>query len=284
MANELTTSTKNALGFPTGDGPDPFAKAAKDMGGTHAQFLRFDGNNGDYTYGPDEDKKELDHGDQIACNMATFKRGWICWKNGEVADEIMVEVIAGEPPAASTLKDHGPYQKYDDGTEDGWQEQASVEFRGLENGELFLFKVSSKGARRSMSALLDSFAKVYRQKPNQVPVIEIGATSFEPKVGKGDGPKKKVGKKYAPNLKIVGWIPADEFLALAAQADAATTQDSSGENAPSGEDDPKNYTEQTTTAPAPAPEPEPEAVAEPVAAEERVTPPPAAAGRRAKRF
>jgi len=279
MAQELTTAQSTALGFPIGgDGPDPFARAAKEMGGTRANFLKFDGNNGDYTYGPDDDKKELEHGDQLACNMATFKRGWICWKEGEVADEVMVPVVEGEPPAAATLKDHGPYASYDDGSEDGWTEQASVEFRDLESGMLFLFKVSSRGAKRAMSALLQDFSKVYRQKLNQVPVIEIGATSFEPKVGKGDGPKKKVGKKYAPSLKIVGWVPAAEFLELAAKGDAAAAEEAPAEQpaGDSGAEDPSNY--QT--------EPAAEPVAEPVAKEDRVTPPTAAptSARRNKRF
>jgi hypothetical protein len=285
--NALTKATTTALGFSMSDGPDPFATAAKEMGGTRANFLAFSGDNGDYTYGPKDDKKELEHGTQLACNFGgSFKRGFICWKESEVVDEQMALVASGEVIAESDLKDHSPYEKYEDGSEDGWVEQASIEVRNLDTGELFLFKVTNSSSRRAMGGLAAEFGKVYRQKPNQVPVIEIDAVSFEPKLKGKDGKasNKKVGKKYAPVLKIVGWIPAEEFLALAEQGDAAAAAAEKGEEAP-----PPATTKATAEAENPANYEQAEAVvAEPVAKEDRVVVPPQAdvpvAGRRAKRF
>lgn len=280
--NALTPATTNALGFPI-DGPDPFAAAAAEMGAINGHFLTFDGNEGKFEYGPKDDVKELDSGTQLVCNMATFKRGYICWNDGEVVDEKMVGVLEGKPCSAAELPDHGPYE---DEEKDGWREQNSVEFRDLDTGELFQFKTTARGGLRGMKNLMDAFAKVYRTKPNQVPVVELGEHSFDAKVmNEKTGKKKSVGKKYAPVLSIVGWIPAEEYFGLVEKGDALAASDS-GEAEDDGSDDPKNYAEKSgasTTAPAAEPE------AEPVPVNEKVTPPAqaqaqGATGRRAKRF
>lgn len=242
--NALTKTTSTAVGF-TDPNYDPFAAAAADMGGFRGNFLGHDGNSGDYTYGPAADKKELDLGTQLAVNMTTVGRGWICWVDGEVADETMVNIMEGSPPAASTLADHGPYQKYEDGSEDGWVEQSTVEFRHLETGELFLFKAAGKSKNRAIGNLLADYAKVWKTKPGQVAVIELGDATFEPKVGKEGGPKKKIGKKHAPVFKIVGWISNDEFEELAGVA-AAAEKNEADASADTGADDASNYEEQVT--------------------------------------
>ena len=244
MSNDLTTTGASNLALPT-EGPNVFAAAAADMGALQGNFLKFSGNDGNYTFGPAEDSQEIEHGSQLAVNMATFKRGYICWVNGEVVEEIMIPVVSGLPiPLASSLADFGPYQTYEDGTKDGWREQGTIELRDLENGDMFLLKLTSKGGILALGALSDAFSKVYRQKVGFIPVIELGAVSFEPKVKTADGSpsKKKIGKKYAPTLKIVGWIPDDEYLELIERSSAAHTD---AEDADDGSEDPKNY--QTTT-------------------------------------
>ena len=245
MTTDMTTTSNNQVGFPTNS--DPFAKAARDLGVNEGSFLRFDGNTGDFTYGPKDDTKDLAHGTLLAVNMTTFKRGWICWKEGEAVEEVMVPILEGEPPAETTLTDHGPYETYDDGTSDGWQSQNGIELRSVDTGEMFTYKGTSKSAGRAFGNLLDAFAKVYRQKPNQVPVIEISANAFEPKVkGKDGKPGKKIGKKYAPVLKIVSWMPMSEFLALIDVA-AAAAEKATDSTDTTGADDAANYATEGTT-------------------------------------
>lgn len=241
MTTDLTTTTGNELGFPT-DGPDPFAARAAALGAIQGSFLKFDGNTGDYEYGPKDDVKELPPGALVVVNMTTFKSGWICWKAGEMVEEIMIPILEGEAPPETSLTDHGPYAVYKDGTKDGWQAQNGIEFRIVDNGELLIFKGTSKSAQRAFAKLLQDFAKIYRQKPKQLPVVELGNASFEPKLKEEDGqPAKKIGKKYAPTMKIVSWMPTDEYEALIKNASVAPAEKTEGE------DDPSNYADATTS-------------------------------------
>jgi hypothetical protein len=266
MTNDLTTTNGGAVA--TQADYDPFAAAAAEMGVFAGSYLKFSGNDGDYTYGPEASSKTLEHGTQLAVDMSTFNRGWICWKEGEAIEEVMVPILEGAPPPQATLTDHGPYATYQDGTKDGWTEQRSVSLHLLDTGELFVWKATSKSALRAFANLVNDYAKVYRTKPGKVPVIEIGATSFEPKVGDKGGPQKKIGKKYAPVINIVGWLANEEFLALAdagtrAAAEAAEASRDAGE-----ENDAAHYEQAQET------------VQEP----KTTTAAPVEGGRRAKRF
>lgn len=280
--NEMTTTANNSLA--NFSGADPFASAARDMGAKdNGTFLKFSGNTGDFTYGPADNSEELAHGTQLVINMAAIERGHICWKDSEVVDEVMVNILAGNPPAQSSLEDHGPYEKYPDGTEDGWSEQTAAVFRDLESGQAFTFKTTSGSGLKGLGALLNDFSKVYKNHPGDYPVVELGANGFIPKKN------KKVGKKYAPVFKIVGWIAGAEYDALVAQGDAAKEAaqsegagDAGGEgddtNQGAGADDPSNYADagatvtKVETKPAAAVKEEPKADTA------------APAGRRAKRF
>jgi len=269
------------------DGPDPFAAAAAAMGAVQGQFLKFDGNSGDYSYGADANAKDLEHGTQLAVNFTTFKRGFICWKEQKVVEEIMIPILDGNPPAQHALTDHGPYATYADGTKDGWAEQRSLELRSLENGELFVWKATSKSALRSLASILNDFSKTYRTKPGQVPVIELDAVAFEIELGENGQPKKKF-KKFAPALKIVGWLPMAEFEELVIEGGGGAP----AEGAEGGADDASNYegsNAQPAKQPDPEPDPEPEvehikAPTPNVAPETAATAAPAGGNRRAKRF
>jgi hypothetical protein len=267
MSEVATTTTGGALG--AYGGADPFAAAAAALGAGEGNFLKFNGNTGDFTYGQKDE--ELPHGTQLAADMLNFARGWICWKDGEVEDEIMVPILKGEPPLEHTLPDHGPYEKHDDGSEDGWAEQAKIGLRDVETGETYLYKTTSKSGRRALGQLLKDFSKLHRMHPGETPVVEISGQSYTPK-------DKKLGKKFAPIFKIVGWMNDADLAQLDEGSDAPET-------AKGGADDPANY-EQQQQQPAAT-----ETTATAAASRERTETPttqptdaPAAAGRRAKRF
>lgn len=183
------------------DAYDPFAIAGEEMGGSNAQYLKFNGNSGEYTYGAEAE--EMPHGTQLAVNMNSFRRGFICWKDSDVVDEVMVRVIDGKPPEKGELRDHGPYIQNDE-RKDGWAEQSAVEFRALDTGKAFTFKVSSVSAIRALGTLLKDYATEYKAHPGELAVVELGASSFIPK-------NKQWGKKHSPKLKIVGWIAEAEL-------------------------------------------------------------------------
>lgn len=203
MSNALATTNENTAVAVSGN---PFLDAANDMGaGTSALYLKFDGNTGDYTFG--KDQEELEKGTRVAVAPSEFKNGWICWKDSEVQEEIMVRITDGKPPAKHTLTDHGPY----DDEKDGWSQQSSAQFRDIETGAEYLYKTSSKGGRIALGNLVQDYGKAFQRHPGELAIVELSNTSFDAKDPKN--PKKKLGKKYAPVFKIVGWVSEAELLA-----------------------------------------------------------------------
>jgi len=175
------------------------------------QFLKFDGNNGEYTYG--SAREELPLGSQLAVNMASYSVGFICWKDGQVVDEVMVPIVSGKGVNRSDLTDHGPYKTYADGTKDGWSEQRSVDFKGVEDGTDYQFKTTSKSGLIALGNLLRDFAKAVKLHDGEVPIVEASRNEFTPKnVRGGDNTKK-----YAPAFKITAWAPESEIEAAIAE-------------------------------------------------------------------
>lgn len=224
MANDLVTTAGNAVATP--GGYNPFLEAADEMGASSgAKFLKFSGNTGEYTYGSDDE--ELEYGTRLAVNPSEFKRGWICWDDGEVQDEIMVRVTEGKPPAKHELEDHGPYTN----DNDGWSEQSSAAFRDVETGEEFLYKTSSKSGRMALANLVRDYGKAFQMNPGKLPVIELDATSFTPKKA-----PKSAGKKYAPTFKIVEWVSEAELIAKFADGDVPEDDEVDYEGDEDGDD------------------------------------------------
>lgn len=207
--SEVATKNTNALAA-YGSGGNPFVQAGEELGGSGGKFLKFNANTGEFVFGQDQD--ELPHGSKLSALMDTASRGFICWVGEEVIDEVMVRVIDGHPPRESELEEHGPY----DG-DDGWSEQVKIDFKDPD-GEVFVFKSSSKAAARAFGTLLKEYGRQYKNHPDEYPIVELGASSYMPK-------EKKHGKKYAPIFKIVGWVSTEELDSLV----------------PGEEDDPSNY-------------------------------------------
>lgn len=205
MGNEV--ATRSATELAQESAYDPFASAANDMAGSSAIYAKFNGNSGEFSYGAQSE--EVEAGERMAANVVGARRGWICWKESEVVEEIMVPILEGRPPAEHTLTNHGPYEKHADGTEDGWSEQFSIAFRLLgeaHDGVEITYKSSTKSAMRPFGDLLKQFSREYKNNPGKVPIVEFGKGSYMPK-------EKKHGKKYFPTFKIVEWIDEDELLA-----------------------------------------------------------------------
>ena len=204
MSNALTTTNNENTSVAVSG--NPFLDAANDMGaGTSALYLKFDGNTGDYSFG--KDQEELENGTRVAVAPSEFKNGWICWNDSKVLEEIMVRITEGKPPAKHTLTDHGPYE---DAEKDGWSQQSSAQFRDIETGSEYLYKTSSAGGRIALANLVQDYGKAFQRHPGELAIVELSNTSFEAKNRKTG---KKLGKKYAPMFKIVGWVKEDELLA-----------------------------------------------------------------------
>lgn len=210
MGTEVATTSRTELA--QSSAYDPFAAAGNEMGGSSNLYAKFNGNSGEFTYG--SQAEEIEKGERMAANIQGARHGWICWVESEVAEEIMLPVIEGPAPHEHTLKDHGPYKKYEDGTEDGWSKQFSIDFRLLgeaHDGAEITYKTTTKSAMRPLGDLLKQYGREYKMNPGKVPIVELDKGSYMPK-------EKKHGKKYFPIFKIVDWIDEEELLATYSSA------------------------------------------------------------------
>lgn len=196
--------TQNAVaatrgGVPATVGDNPWTRFASESGSGGINFLKFNGNTGEYSYG--SPVKTLAVDTECAVDMRIgVRKGWICWKEGKVVDEIMVVITEGNPPARHQLQDHGPYSK----TEDGWKEQASLQLRDLATGDEFEFKTTSKSGIRAIGGLCKAYGAEFRDHdPEDLVVVTLGSNSFIPK-------DKSYGRKHAPVLEIVEWLTPDQ--------------------------------------------------------------------------
>lgn len=268
----LVRSSGNALA--AFGGVNPFAEAGR--GAETGDYLKFHGNHGTLTYGSDDEP--LPEGSLLVMDLNTYHQGFICWKDSEVAEEVLVSILDGKPPREADLIDHGPYDDLDD----GWREAGSISAILLEHGtdkdaanhpdvgKSLLFKTSTGGAVRSLKKLSLAYGRVFMTKPGELPIVEVTVDEYMPK-------NKKHGKKYAINFKIIGWITEDELAGIA-QAPGESADDYEPEPEPVPEPAPRG---RGRTAPAEEPAPRGRRAAAPVEPEEEVEEAPAPRTRRA---
>jgi hypothetical protein len=216
MANDLTTTGNAGAPATADDLARRFMDHATSEGVADTNYLKFNGNDGQFTYGREGD--ELEAGTILAAAVVeTYATGWICWVDGEVKDEIMCLVASGEkPPSKDRLPDHGPY----DDEDDGWRKQAAILFKDPETGDQYYFKASSISGMRALAALGNAFGKAMKEHDpsKEVPLVELDMTSFEVKG------KKKV-TKHAPIFSIVDWMDITEIPEPAEAGDAEGDDD-----------------------------------------------------------
>lgn len=218
-------------------------------GGDGKAFLKFDGNDGNYSYGADDTPLELSS--LLVMNPRSYKRGYVIWVSQEVVYEEMRDL--SEPKLEKhQLPDKGPYTE-----DDGPVEQYTVEFGTMDEPFVnMIFQANNTSKRRALAALLKDFGANYKLHPGALPVIEIDEKEFE---GKTKGGRKVT--KHAPAFKIVDWITEDQLNSMAegspedyeqsAEGADATEIEAEVEEAPVVET-PKVEAKKATTAPAKA--------------------------------
>jgi hypothetical protein len=204
MANDLAKQGSRALDA----GANPWAEAAR--GVETGTYLKFNGNDGRWSFGQDDD--DLPEGSRVVMDMDTLSFGWICWVDGAVEEEKLVMVVDGKPPREEDLTDYGPYEE-----DDGWREASSIsmilESYGDDDqdeavGTPLLWKTSTGGQVRQIRKLSGAYGRVFAQHPGEFPIVELGEESYEPR-------NKRYGKKkFSPIMKIVGWMSAAELEGL----------------------------------------------------------------------
>lgn len=204
MTNAVATRSRTEIAQESAY--DPFAQAANELAGSSAVYAKFNGNSGEFSYG--SNATEIEAGELLVVDVASARRGWICWKDEEVIDEIMTPIVQGPPVSKHDLPDHGPYTKHDDGSQDGWSEQFAVDMRPLgdnHDGVQITYKTTTKSALRPLGDLLKDYGRQYKNYPGCLPIVAFDKGSYMPK-------EKKHGRKYFPTFKITDWISEDELV------------------------------------------------------------------------
>lgn len=195
MSNLVPANEGNALAhLDMNNVEDIFGEMAQGVGGD-GTYGKFNGNTGAFTYGQTDD--ELEHGTQVLMDYTSAFTGWLCWIGGKPEDRKTVKVLEGKPPLEKDLPDHGPYDK-----EDGWGPTCGFNIM-TEEGEEIILNLNSKSGDIAFRRLLGQIGSKAARNPGKLPVIELGAGSFET--------AKSRGKKYAPSFEIVAWETMEEF-------------------------------------------------------------------------
>jgi hypothetical protein len=194
--NEMTTvETGGALAAP--GGYDPFASYGADMASTSGDFLKF--SKGEWLKGQNDDEVPLDT--KLVINMDEMQIGWIRWQDKKPQERQMGLLAGGHKPEARaalgyTNPDEWEVDK-DDKPQDPWSFTNELPAADPETGEQMIISMSSKGGIGAIGNLCKAYAKEYKQKPGQVPVIALQRDSYK---------HKEYGKTYVPVLTIVGWM------------------------------------------------------------------------------
>jgi hypothetical protein len=188
MANEITTNQQF----------DPYQQYADEVASrAHitGDLLRFT-KHGEYKAGVDQDT--IDEGTRMLVFMPSMKRGWVKWEDGQPVQHIIGLVSEGyRPPERPELgdMDANEWGELNGRPIDPWQKTNYVVMLDQE-GELYTFVTSSKGGLSAVGELCDAYSKRRRMKPDEIPVIELHARSYQ---------HKDYGETFAPSFKITGW-------------------------------------------------------------------------------
>lgn len=142
-------------------------------------------------------------GTEAIVNPMSFQSGYSCWTNrgpGQGKNELMGEEMWGintPKPPASTLPVH-----HDPRTQElcAWKDAMGVDIKlldGAMQGQQVLYKTTSVGGIRQLSALLDAImAKLDTGSEYICPIISMGSDSYN---------HNSYGRTYVPALQIVSW-------------------------------------------------------------------------------
>lgn len=142
-------------------------------------------------------------------NLQNITYGWQCWRNQQCIEDRWYS--AGERlPDKTSLPDHGPYSKQND----GWQQSVRMELilmpdanAPVQEAVLGLFVSSSKGGLGAVSKLLREFSKGLKTGRLETDQIIVHATT-------GSYMHKQYGQTATPEFVLTEWLGEAEAYAL----------------------------------------------------------------------
>lgn len=191
-----TEITEYQTNLPAANGEvDPFLAYGQAHAFAEGQYLSF--KNGEWLYGMNQEVLPL--GTKLAVNMAGMRVGWRRWENRQVVDDrtsLLTEMRPLLPRHSLGDNDKSMWEQPD---RDPWQNTSIVEMVSGD-GEKYIYATGSYGGRKCLGDLCTAFAKERRLRPGQLPLVSLGAGSYD---------HKSYGKTWEPVLTIVGWVLED---------------------------------------------------------------------------
>lgn len=181
---------------------DPYAAYGAAVASQAAPFLKFV--KGVFQFGVDDE--ELPIGTKLIPNMEELKAGYIKWEDGEPVDENMCCISEGTRP---TRDDCGDLDKNgwpidpNGVTSDPWQLTNILPMKEPETGQEFVFTTGSHGGISAIGKLAGQYGRQRSDHKDQLPIIEIGTTSYR---------HKKYGEVHKPVFKLVNWASEEELI------------------------------------------------------------------------
>ena len=174
---------------------DPFAAYGQAHAFPEGQFLSY--KNGEWLYGMNSELLPI--GTKVAVSMHGMRVGWRKWENRMVTDDrtaLLTEMKPQLPRAALGDTDERMWDSLNGRPRDPWQMTSIVEMIDGA-GEKYIYATGSYGGRKCLGELCTAFAKERRLRPGQLPLVALGADSYDHKL---------YGKTWEPKLTIVGWV------------------------------------------------------------------------------
>ena len=202
--NEVANPNENTQVATYGD--NPYASYGEEADRAGMPLLRF--TQGAWKCGGSGE--EIHDGTVVLIDIADIEIGWRKWSNQAIADTVSGKLAEGyRPPARGELGDHD--QQYwemglDKKPQDPWEffNAMPVHFLpGAIDIDNVLLVGNSKGFISAIGKLSKDYGERYRQHPGELPVTELGATSYYNKTFSRD--------IDVPVFKVVGWSSVDEW-------------------------------------------------------------------------
>ncbi len=199
--NEITKRKSQLPTTPTDD--DPYSAYGRAVA-SDTPFLKFI--KGEFRYGVDDEVLPIET--RLVPNMADLKAGYLKWKNGQPADEVMVRIAEGKPiPQREDLgdEDQSAWETDPNGTSlDPWQEVNTLPMKDPKTEQEFVFTTGSRGGIGAIGKLSIAYGRQRHKQGDKLPIIKIGSDSYR---------HKTYGEVPFPTFKIVGWQGEAELIA-----------------------------------------------------------------------
>ena len=183
---------------------NPFADFAQSISRSRiiGKLLKFT-KHGDWIAG--EAGEEMPDDARLIIHMGDMMEGWQKWEEGRPTEQRMSFIRDRRPDRPNVCgraelgdTDHAAWEQGLDGRpRDPWMFTFMFNLMD-ENGQLYTFSNGSDGTKSALKVLGESYAVVYRHRPDDFPIVTLGKSGYNHK-------NKQIGWVNTPLFNIVGW-------------------------------------------------------------------------------